>query len=385
MKIDRIDIFPVSVPYKHDEISSRVSRSGITEIIVKISTDNGLIGWGESPRIASAKVIFKAIESMVPMMIHQDPWQNQLLENNVFHDSNWQWSQMTANLAFGGIDMALWDIYGQETGIPIYKLLGGNLREDVDYFYYLQWDELNNFIKQCEDGLEKGYEVFYMKIGVNDKIEEEMLRHVRSIIGYDKKIRIDVNMAWNVTKAKKLINKWHEKYNLDFVEAPVPIQPLNLMKEINDKVDASLCINEGLWQESEFFNILNNKCADFLCCSHYFVGSIRKFLNLANYSNFMGWQICKHTHGELGLTAAIGQHLMLAIPNACDGHQQTAQNMADDILTEEIPITKTSKWGIIDQPGLGVKVDTDKLNFYHNKYLKDGEYLLYGNKFPINC
>jgi len=385
MKIDRIDIFPVSVPYKHDEISSRVSRSGITEIIVKITTDNGIIGWGESPRIASAKVIFKAIESMIPMIIHQDPWQNQLLENNVYHDSNWQWSQMTANLAFGGIDMALWDIYGQETGIPIYKLLGGNLRDDVDYFYYLQWDELDNFIKQCEDGLEKGYEVFYMKIGVNDKIEEEMLRHVRSIIGYDKKIRIDVNMTWNVTKAKKLINKWHEKYNLDFVEAPVPIQPLNLMKEINDKVDASLCINEGLWQESEFFNILNNKCADFLCCSHYFVGSIRKFLNLANYSNFMGWQICKHTHGELGLTAAIGQHLMLAIPNACDGHQQTAQNMADDILTEEIPIIKTSKWGIIDQPGLGVKVDTDKLKFYHNKYLKDGEYLLYGNKFPINC
>ena len=43
-----------------------------------------------------------------------------------------------------------------------------------------------------------------------------------------------------------------------------------------------------------------------------------------------GWQVCKHTHGELGLTAAAGQHMMLAAPNACDGHQQTAQAMADD-------------------------------------------------------
>ena len=137
MKIERTDIFPVSVPYKHDEISSRVSRSGITEIIVKITTDNGLIGWGESPRIASAKVIFEAIDSMVPMMINQDPWQNQMLENNVYHNSNWQWSQMTANLAYGSIDMALWDIYGQETGIPIYKLLGGNLRDEVNYFLFL--------------------------------------------------------------------------------------------------------------------------------------------------------------------------------------------------------------------------------------------------------
>ena len=135
MKIDKVELIPVSVPYKHDEISSRVSRSGITEIIIKITTDNGLVGWGESPRIASAEVILKAIESMIPMMLNQDPWQNQLLEKNVYHDSNWQWSQMTANLAYGGVDMALWDIYGQETGLPIYKLLGGNLREYVDYFY----------------------------------------------------------------------------------------------------------------------------------------------------------------------------------------------------------------------------------------------------------
>ena len=383
MKIDKVELIPVSVPYKHDEISSRVSRSGITEIIIKITTDNGLVGWGESPRIASAEVILKAIESMIPMMLNQDPWQNQLLEKNVYHDSNWQWSQMTANLAYGGVDMALWDIYGQETGLPIYKLLGGNLREYVDYFYYLQWDEPDHLLKQCTEGLDKNYDVFYMKIGVNEIIEEEMIRQVRSIIGNDKKIRLDINMAWDVPKAKKLINKWHEKYNLDFVEAPVPIQPLNLMKEVNDKVDASLCINEGLWQESEFYNIINNKCADFLCCSHYFVGSIRKFVNLANYSNFMGWQICKHTHGELGLTAVIGQHLMLAIPNACDGHQQTAQNMADDILSEEIPITNSNSWGLIDKPGLGVIVDEEKLEFYHKKFLENGEYLLYGNKFPI--
>ena len=383
MKIDKVELIPVSVPYKHDEISSRVSRSGITEIIIKITTDNGLVGWGESPRIASAEVILKAIESMIPMMLNQDPWQNQLLEKNVYHDSNWQWSQMTANLAYGGVDMALWDIYGQETGLPIYKLLGGNLREYVDYFYYLQWDEPDHLLKQCTEGLDKNYDVFYMKIGVNEIIEEEMIRQVRSIIGNDKKIRLDINMAWDVPKAKKLINKWHEKYNLDFVEAPVPIQPQNLMKEVNDKVDASLCINEGLWQESEFYNIINNKCADFLCCSHYFVGSIRKFVNLANYSNFMGWQICKHTHGELGLTAVIGQHLMLAIPNACDGHQQTAQNMADDILSEEIPITNSNSWGLIDKPGLGVNVDEDKLEYYHKKFLENGEYLLYGNKFPI--
>jgi len=71
---------------------------------------------------------------------------------------------------------------------------------------------------------------------------------------------------------------------------------------------------------------------------------------------------------------------MLSIPNACEGHQQTAQNMADDILTESIPINKKPIWTIIDKPGLGVEVDTSKLNYYHQKFVNNGEFLPYGDK-----
>ena len=105
---------------------------------------------------------------------------------------------------------------------------------------------------------------------------------------------------------------------------------------------------------------------------------------LANYANFLGWHICKHTHGELGLTAAMGQHLMLSIPNTCDGNQQTAQNMESDILEEEIPIVNSNSWGVISDAGLGVTVDKEKLNFFHKKFLTNGEYKLYGDKFPIS-
>ena len=123
MKIDRIEVIPVSVPYKKSEVSSVVNRSGITEVLVKVYTDEGHIGWGEAPRIASADVICKAIESMIPLVLNQNPWQNQHLEMNIYKTANWQWSQMTANLAYGAIDMALWDIYGKETNKPINALM----------------------------------------------------------------------------------------------------------------------------------------------------------------------------------------------------------------------------------------------------------------------
>ena len=381
MKIDKIDLYPVSVPYKVIEKSSRVYRSGVSDIIIKITTDDGIVGWGEATRTASAKVIIESLEAMKPVLMNQDPWQNLKHEKNIYDEALWHWSAVTANLAYAGIDMALWDIYGKQVNKPIYQLLGGSLRDEVSYFYYLTWTDINDLIKQCQDGINKGYDVFYLKIGKDEILEEEMVKVVRETIGPSKKIRLDTNMSWNIPQAKKLINKWHEKYSIDFFEAPIQIEPLTQMQELKSSISSSLCVNEGLWKENEFIDIINSRCGDYLCCSHYYVGSVRKFLHLAYLSNYYGWLICKHTHGELGLTAAIGQHLMLNIPNACEGHQQTAQNMVDDILTEPIPITNKPIWKKIEKPGLGVEVDEDKVLFYNKKFLEEGEFLPYGDTF----
>jgi hypothetical protein len=71
---------------------------------------------------------------------------------------------------------------------------------------------------------------------------------------------------------------------------------------------------------------------------------------------------------------------MLAAPNACQGHQQTAQMMADDILKDPIPIADGPRWGRIEAPGLGVVVDEDKVAACHEAFLRDGEFIPYGDK-----
>ncbi len=303
------------------------------------------------------------------------------IARDVFIAGGWQFQPMTGNFAFAGIDMALWDLCAKACGQPLYRLFGGAVRETVDYFCYLNWGSPEAIAAQCQEGVERGYTVFYLKVGVDAAAEEAMLAAIRRTIGPRRKIRIDANQAWTVPEATRLLTDWHRKFEINFVEAPVPIDPVELMQDLKRRVPVPLCVNEGLWREADAWRIIDSRCGDFLCFSSYWVGTLRRFQSLCHGAEAKGWQVCKHTHGELGLAAAAGQHLMLTLANACDGHQQTAQFMADDILTEPLPIATGPTWGRIDRPGLGVEVDEAKLARYHRDYLDHGEFPAYGAKF----
>ena len=381
MKVVTLETFPVRVPYKHREVSSLVARGGVTDIIVKVSADNGLVGWGESTRAADVAGIDSAIKAMAPFVIGRDPWDKEALIRDLYVRGLWEFQPMTGNFAFAGIDMALWDLCGKECGQPLYRLFGGAVREEVDYFYYMQWGSEEEIETQGRDGVERGYTVFYIKAGVDTKAEEAMLDALRRTIGPDRKIRIDVNQSWSMPQAVRTLGGWHERYDIDFVEAPIPIDPVEAMLDLKQMVRPALCVNEGLWRQADAMRVIKSRCAHYLCFSSYWVGSLRRFNTLIHAADMEGWLVCKHTHGELGLTAAAGQHMMLCAPNACDGHQQTAQMMEDDILKEPIPISDRAKWGRIEGPGLGVEVDEDKLMKYHEDYRRRGEFLPYGDSF----
>jgi L-alanine-DL-glutamate epimerase-like enolase superfamily enzyme len=287
---------------------------------------------------------------------------------------------MTGNFAYAGIDMALWDVCGKACDQPLYRLFGGALREEVDYFYYMEWGTPLEIARQAKDGARKGYGVYYIKVGVDEKKEEAMLEALRDGVGPEGRIRIDVNQAWDMPTARRLLKRWHELFTLDFVEAPVRIDPIENHLDLMRQVEVPICVNEGLGRDADAWRIIKGRAGHYLCFSQYWVGSLSRWHMMCHAGHQEGWLVCKHTHGEFGLAAAAGQHVMLSIPNACLGHQQTAQMMEDDILTERIPIADGPRWGRIDKPGLGVEVDEDKVARYHREYRKHGEFPTYVGK-----
>lgn len=380
MKVVKLEAITVRVPYKRVEASSLINRGGITDVIIKITADNGLVGWGECTRAADTAGIESAVKAMVPLVVGRDPWDKEAIHRDLAIYAVWAFQPMTGNFAFAGIDMALWDLCGKECGQPLYRMLGGAMRDAVDYYYYMEWGTPDEIARQGKDGVKRGYQVYYIKAGVDEKKEEAMIAALRNAIGPHGKIRIDVNQAWTMPQAVRLLNRWHERFDLDFVEAPVRIDPVENMLELRQRVTVPFCVNEGLWREADAYRLIKSRCGDYLCFSQYWVGSLTRWHMLNQVSHMEGWQVIKHTHGELGLTAAAGHHVMLAAPNAALGSQQTAQIMEDDILTERIPISDSPSWGRIDRPGLGVDVDEDKLRRFHEDYKKYGEFPTYAGK-----
>jgi glucarate dehydratase len=152
------------------------------------------------------------------------------------------------------------------------------------------------------------------------------------------------------------------------------------MVEVRRRCNVALAANEGLWSAEDAYEQMRSRAADVYCFSPYWVGSSLEFQRLSCVAAFERLKVCKHTHGELGIAAAAAQHILLTLPSVVEGHQQTAQMMQDDILTEILPIASSPVWDVPPGPGLGIEVDAGKLAFYAEQYREFGQFLPNGPK-----
>ncbi len=379
MKISKIEFIPVSVAYTHREVSALVNRDGVTDVIVKATTDEGLVGWGESCSGANLESVLEALRGMEPFVLGRSPWESELIRQELWHRGVWSWRQHTACFAYPGIDMALWDICGKACGQPLYNLFGGKVRDQATYFYYCSQGTPDHVAEQARDGVRKGFTVFYIKVGLDVEAELEMVATLRQTIGPYAKIRLDANAAWRVNQALRYLERF-DQYRIDFIEQPVNWDPPSNMQEVRTRGKVAVSANEGLWTASDAQRQILARTADVYCFSPYFVGSLAQFQRLALLANNEGLQVCRHTHGELGITAAACHHIVLTLPNVVDGNQQTAHMMTDDILTETLPIANGPVWGVPAGFGIGVAIDPEKLGKYHDLFLSNGQFTPYDKK-----
>jgi L-alanine-DL-glutamate epimerase-like enolase superfamily enzyme len=206
--------------------------------------------------------------------------------------------------------------------------------------------------------------------------EQSAIELIRSIIGPSGKIRIDCNEAWTLSEAVRNLEVL-DRWDLDFVEQPVAAEPIDNMLELKMRTPVPLSANESANGWANAWAVIKKRASAVLCFSEYFVGSIGEFHRLGHAAAAEGLSVCLGTHGELGIAAAAHQHVLLNLPRVVEGNQKVANLMLDDIIKEQLPIATKPSWGVIEGAGLGIEVDEQQLEKYHQSYLNHGQYLPY--------
>jgi L-alanine-DL-glutamate epimerase-like enolase superfamily enzyme len=374
VKVRSVQAIPASIPYSHRELSFQVARDGVSDVVVRVETDDGAVGWGEACSGADTASIAAAVDAMAPFVIGRSCWDSERIRRDLWHHGLWQFREGTGNFAWAGIDMALWDLCGKEVDQPLHRLLGGAVRDTVNYCYYLSWDDDPGMGAQCRAGLAAGYDVFYLKVGSDIDKDIARVALVREQIGRDGKLRIDANGAWTAVQARAYLRAL-EEFDIDFVEQPVKETPPDIMRRVRDFSRIPVASNEGLWTEADALRRIRDDVSDVYCFSQYWVGSLRSF-------QFVGWAaaqrgaaVCKHTHGEFAIAAAAAQQVMLTLPSIVRGNQQTSAHMESDLA--RIPIANQPDWAADRAAGLGIEVDEDALAEAAERYRRDGQFLPY--------
>jgi len=380
MKIIDIRATPVTVPLEAPLRHANGCHWGrFVRTIVEVETDDGLIGLGEMGGGGDSAVA--AFNSLKPYMLGRDP---ALLEEMRFLINN-----PTASLynprtqLLAALEFACLDILGQKWGVPVCEILGGRLRDRVPFASYLFFrypnDDGSGEVRTIDQLVQEatalkkqhGFRTHKLKGGVFPPAYElECYRAVAEALPGDS-YRFDPNGVWSAEQAI-WFGQHIEDLNNDYLEDPV--FGMHGMRRTREKVRMPLATNTVVVGFEQLAANVLATAVDVILLDTTFWGGIRQCVKAAGICEAFQLGVAVHSSGELGIQLATMLHLGAAIPNltfAADAHYH---HLTDDVIEGGKVKYCGGSMAVPKTPGLGVKLDRDRVAEYHEMFLRMGTY-----------
>ena len=389
MKIEKIETIPVSIPlekfedgmdkvmgknfpsffaedlYSQNKYFLVKSNKGyiLSNVIVKIFTDVGIIGIGEAAcdTVEPVSVVKTMIDDhMAPRLIGKDPYDWKCLIDLV----SWDTARGATRFSTSGIDLALFDLIGKALGVPVYTLLGGCWRNKVLATIEVPRGSPEKMAEHCYEYYRKGVRGIKAKIGSNPEKDAECIQAIRQKLGNEISLRADANCGYSVKEAIRFCN-FVEKLDVDLelLEQPVVQHDLSGMKEVKDSTLIPISADESAYSLSQVQQIIKLNAVDIINTKCAKASGINGVVQWATLAESAGLDIQIGTEWGLGLKVAAKLHLGGSIKNAHPAVEFT-EFMIHDLLLKD-PLTLTDGYLTIpNDPGLGLELDEDKLEEY---------------------
>jgi glucarate dehydratase len=380
MKIIDIRATPVTVPLEAPLRHANGCHWGrFVRTIVEVETDEGLIGLGEMGGGGESAVA--AFTSLKSYLVGHDPAKLEWMRFLIANPTASLYNNRTQILA--ALEFACLDILGQKWGVPVYDILGGRVRDHVPFASYLFFryangdgggevrtpDQLVAEAKALKDRY--GFRSHKLKGGVfAPEYELECYRALAEALPGDS-FRFDPNGVWSTEQAIWFGQRIEDLKN-DYLEDPV--FGLHGMRRTREKVRMPLATNTVVVGFEQLAANVRETAVDVILLDTTFWGGIRPCVKAAGICEAFQLGVAVHSSGELGIQLATMLHLGAAVPNltfAADAHYH---HLTDDVIEGGKLTYCHGAIPVPTAPGLGVKLDRDRLAEYHERFLRLGTY-----------
>ncbi len=323
-------------------------------VFVKVSTDAGLVGWGEMLKDDAKACAAGALE-VGDYLVGQDPcrvvhhWQ--AIHRGAFYRGGPIKTAITS-----GIDQALWDIKGKVYGVPVYKLLGGPTRDRVRVYGTIDKKTGVNAMKTGPMGSQRKAIKYIEGQKYVDEVVERF-KALRDEHGDDVDIGLDFHGAVQPPTAL-LLMKALEPYNPWFYEEIIQALNIDIMAELARKTHIPIATGERIFTKWGFKEILEKRAAAILQPDVCYAGGITELKIIAGMAEAYYSPLAPHNpNGPCSLAASL--QIAAGIPNFLI--QERGDREFDDLLAKPMPPVRDGHRPLLTDPGLGITIDEDKL------------------------
>ncbi len=376
MKIVKVEPIPVAYPEPNDFNAERYL------CLVKITTDEGVVGWGES--ITQFKEANAAVAALITglseFVIGQDPMNNGAIWRAIKERYWWYgYRGGIAAYALSAIDIALWDIKGKALGVSVLELLGGPVHEKLPAIAsgHAHDSSIPKMTEQAQGWLStglQGVKVGFGKrgnahLGYEHDRDVDYVKQMREAIGEDKKLIIDLGYAikWDVATAVQRVQAF-DHYNIDWIEEPLGAWDPEGYRTLRDKTKCLIAYGEREWNTEGFDAILATGTCDVFGIDPGRAEGITGFAKAADRIHSHKRQVNAHAWSSAIVSAA---SLAVSFSNLAFKlfeFKPLANPMQNELITE--PFAHKDGWVYppLGKPGLGIEIIEDVVNKYRQVF-----------------
>jgi L-alanine-DL-glutamate epimerase-like enolase superfamily enzyme len=362
MEITEVEAIPLEIgvePLEAGGIAPYVTGQGSVErsqrMLVRVETDEGVTGWGESMVEMDPIAMKTLIEREVgPKAVGRSIWQIEEFVDDYFY------YYVDIESMWGPVEMAMWDALGKSLDAPLHQLLGGKCTDEVDCAYcvgILSPEESREHVHRALDG---GFSVLKTKAGRDWEQDIERLIAMDDEADGRLEFRIDPNQTWSFEEAVRVGAKLEDAgVYVQYLEQPIHIETYGAYKRLRERLRQPIAANDDTYFSRNFFNLVKDDAIDVgvVDCCGSGISGVQK---LAGVAEDAAVTLAHHCGFDLGVKTAAMLHSVSSTP-AFTLPSDTIYYAWSDYIVEEPFDTSGGRMTVPDEPGLGVEVDESQV------------------------